>query len=97
MPDTFRVEWDPRKAETNLRKHGIGFEVAMFVFDDPLIYEVEEGDAYGEARYGAVGEVRGRLLFVAYTTYAENGEEVVRLISARKATAQEHRAYYRKA
>jgi uncharacterized DUF497 family protein len=95
MTSEFRFDWDARKAETNKRKHGVSFETAALIFDDPDIYEFEEGNEHGEIRHRAIGAVLGRLLFVAYTSFGEDGEEVIRIISARKAEPKEYRAYQR--
>ncbi len=88
MPE---YEWDAKKAETNIRKHGVGFEEAISVFedkfsltrDDPLHSEHEE-------RYIDIGlSNSGNLLVVVYT---ERGYRI-RLISCRKATPAEKIAY----
>jgi uncharacterized DUF497 family protein len=88
-----RFEWNARRADANRRKHGIGFESAALIFDDLHIYEFEEGNDHGEIRHRAIGEALGRILFVCYTSFKEGDEEVVRIISARKASPQERRAY----
>jgi uncharacterized DUF497 family protein len=95
MATEIRFEWDARKAVFNKRKHGVSFELATLVFDDPRVYEFEEGNEHGEVRYRAIGEALGRLLFVSYTSFEKGGEEIVRIISARKAEPKEHRAYQR--
>lgn len=89
MAGDLHFEWDRRKAESNKRKHGIRFETAVLFFDDPRVLEIDEGNTYGEAQ--ALGE----LLFVCYASFEEEGDEIVRIISARKAEAKEHRAYQR--
>lgn len=90
-----RFEWSARKAETNRRKHGVSFESATLIFGDPDIYEFEEGNEHGEVRYRAIGAALGVLLFVAFATFEEDGEEIIRIISARKAEPKERRAYQR--
>ena len=84
-------EWDSNKAATNLAKHGVSFEEAKTVFDDPLyidFYDLDHSD--DEHRYIMIGmSEQNRLLLVAYT---ERGD-VIRLISAREATKAERRAY----
>ncbi|HWA89018.1 MAG TPA: BrnT family toxin [Rhizomicrobium sp.] len=95
MADELRFEWDPRKSEANRRKHGVSFESAVLVFDDPDIYEFEEGNEHGEIRFRAIGQALGRLLFVSFATFAEDGVEVVRVISARGAGQSEREAYRR--
>lgn len=84
-------EWDPAKAEVNLRKHGVAFEEAVTVFADPL--SVTIGDplhSAGEHRFIIVGRSQqGNILVVAHT---ERGEHI-RLISARRATKRERKQY----
>jgi uncharacterized DUF497 family protein len=88
-----RFEWDPVKAKTNYRKHGVAFEDAIYVFDDPYaLFEHDRVDESGETRWqalGAVGDVA--VLLVAHTVRED--EEVVRLISARLATKNERKRY----
>jgi uncharacterized protein len=98
MSGEMRFEWDPRKAASNRRKHRISFELAKQVFWDPLVIQFIEGMEHGEIRWRAIGEAYGALLFVSYATFEEeDGTEIVRIISARKASRQERRAYERSA
>ena len=61
-------EWDPAKADTNLAKHGVDFEDAINVFDDPVASaEVDPRHYLGEVRYWVTGCVEGVVLFVCYT------------------------------
>ena len=84
-------EWDEAKREVNLVKHGVDFVDALGVFADPLRVErVDQRREYAEERRQAVGTVRGQVLFVVYTLRGE----VRRLISARRASSNERRAYY---
>jgi uncharacterized DUF497 family protein len=84
-------EWDENKAATNLSKHGVSFDEAKTVFDDPLYVDFYDPDhSYGEHRFILLGQSsQGRLLFVSYME--RNGS--IRLISAREATPSERRAY----
>ena len=83
-------EWDDAKAEANRRKHKISFRAASRVFDDPLVLIVHDvSEDYGEDRFLATGRVDDLLITVAYT---ERGDRI-RIISARKANANERRAY----
>ena len=85
-----RFRFDPAKAGTNQRKHGVSLADAEGVFHDPLALHREDPDAEGETRFVAVGEgSTGILLVVAYAIR----DDEVRLISARRATRQEIRAY----
>jgi uncharacterized DUF497 family protein len=96
MTAEIRFEWDDRKDELNRRKHGVRFELASLVFDDPHVYYIE-GDEYGEIRWRAIGQIDGRLIFVSYTSFQEGEAEIIRIISARRATRQERRTYERNA
>jgi len=89
-----RVEWDERKNRTNRRKHGVSFELAQEVFDDPLALSKLDRVEAGEERWHTLGVVEGIvLLLVTHTVRDDHGEEVIRIISARKATAHERRHY----
>ena len=82
-------EWDPRKAESNRRKHGVDFADAVGVFEDPLAI-THPGERSGESHFVAVGEdFLGRLLVVVYAWRGDG----IRVISARMATATERRHY----
>ncbi|RMF28024.1 MAG: BrnT family toxin [Chloroflexi bacterium] len=86
-------EWDPHKADRNLRKHKVSFEEAATVFGDPLSMTVPDPDhSWEEDRYLTVGmSDYGRLLIVAHTE--EAGGERIRIISARPLTRREREAY----
>ena len=89
-----RFEWDRAKAEANRRKHGIPFEAAVAVFDDPN--QISEPDRVedGEQRWWTIGLVEGFvLLFVAHTWREAEEVEIVRIISARRATKAERKRY----
>lgn len=90
-----RFEWDPVKARTNHRKHGVTFDDAMHVFDDPYaLFEQDRADEGGESRWQAVGLAGGvLLLLVAHTVRGDGQDEVIRLISARRATRRERIRY----
>jgi uncharacterized DUF497 family protein len=89
-----RFEWDENKNRSNYRKHRVIFETATLVFDDPHFVTMQDREVDGEERWQTVGRVEGvLLLLVAHTIEDEVGEEVVRIISAREATAQERRRY----
>jgi uncharacterized DUF497 family protein len=82
--------WDPRKAASNLRKHSVTFEEATTVFDDE--YALVQPDLTHEDRLLILGtSTRARLLFVVYIE--READDVVRIISARKATSHERKAY----
>ena len=84
--------WDPAKAATNLRKHGILFVEAASVFLDPLARTSSDPDhQHRERRLLTIGvSARGRIIIVAHAELADN---CIRIISARKATKRESNAY----
>ncbi|MEO7959855.1 MAG: BrnT family toxin [Fibrobacteria bacterium] len=90
-----RFGWDPKKDESNLKKHGIAFEMAQLVFADPLALSVpDEGHSEGEERWVTVGQAGSHLIVLVVHTYRDTEEEeVIRLISARKATPKERKQY----
>jgi hypothetical protein len=88
---TYEFEWNPAKAETNLRKHDVSFEEGVTVFADPLSLNMPDPlHSAEEERFLVLGmSIRQRLLVVAY---AERGRRT-RIISARKATRRERNDY----
>ncbi|MGH8378527.1 MAG: BrnT family toxin [Gammaproteobacteria bacterium] len=89
-----RFEWDPGKDEINLAKHGVSFEVATRVFDDPRHLSVKDRHVSGEERWQTLGLVGGMVvLLVAHTYREDDDDEVIRIISARKATTHERQIY----
>ncbi|EAU0569417.1 hypothetical protein DKG83_24095 [Salmonella enterica] len=87
-------EWDEVKAVSNYRKHGIRFEEAARVFDDPFHLSIQDRYENGEYRWQSIGMVRGcMMVVVAHTTRFEDGTEIIRLISARRAERRELRRY----
>ena len=88
-------EWSEQKAEINLRKHGIRFEDAARVFDDPLAVTDQDRIENGEQRWQTVGMADGYLLLVVAHTvrFEDEGIEVVRIISARRVDRAERRRY----
>lgn len=84
------VEWNPNKATSNLKKHGVRFSDAEAVLFDPNALSFEDKTAQGEQRFIVIGmDHLWRLLVVIYT----NRGNRVRLISARYATRSERRQY----
>ncbi len=86
-----RFEWDRRKAQSNLRKHGVSFDEAVTVFYDPLAATVDDPDhSAGEQRFITIGySSRHRLLVVSHTERAG----AIRIINARRATARERKRH----
>jgi uncharacterized DUF497 family protein len=84
--------WDERKNRVNQQKHGVSFETAILVFDDPYHLTRQDREVEGEPRGHTIGMVKGvHVLLVAHTV-DEDGE-VVRVLSARKATPSERSVY----
>jgi len=84
-------EWDPNKAEKNLKKHHVSFEEASSVFDDPLSANIEDAThSTKERRFLIIGySIAHRILLVVYNERGGN----IRIISARPATRQEVEIY----
>jgi uncharacterized DUF497 family protein len=77
----------------NKAKHGVSFETAKLFFNDPLHISIQDCHEL-EHRWQTLGLINGLLmLLVAYTIHEENNIEMIRIISARKATKQERRCY----
>lgn len=88
--------WDENKARANRRKHGISFETARLVFDDPLAVREFDQEVAGEIRWRTTGMVNGCLLVLAaHTTEEEDGDEYIRIISARPASPRETERYFK--
>jgi uncharacterized protein len=85
-----KIEFDPKKAQSNLKKHGVAFDAASVALLDPLALVIEDPDVVGEARWLLIGASDLGLLTVCYTL---RDEETIRLISARKATTKEKKYY----
>jgi uncharacterized protein len=90
-----RFEWDPAKAESNLRKHRVSFETATRVFADPFAVVEQDRIENGERRWQTLGTVEGYLLLLVAHTVRDDeaGTEVIRLISARRAEPKERKRY----
>ncbi|RUW34272.1 MULTISPECIES: BrnT family toxin [unclassified Mesorhizobium] len=89
-----QFEWDPEKARRNLAKHGVAFDLALKVFDDPLHLIVPDRFEDGEQRWHAIGMVGIQVILLVVHTYPDlTDEERVRIVGARKATPHERRRY----
>ena len=90
MPVQF--EWDPRKAASNIKKHRVSFEEASTVFDDPLAVIFDDEDhSDSEPREIIIGHSALRRLLLVFFT--ERVQDLIRIFSARPATAQEQEDY----
>jgi uncharacterized DUF497 family protein len=85
------IEYDSKKAKSNLIKHGVSFEEAVTALYDPMALALEDKDSIDENRWIFIGlSAQTNLLTVVYT-FREN--EIIRIISARKATRKEAKCY----
>ncbi len=89
-----RFKWDIGKDRVNRGKHGVGFNAAEQVFDDPLAITVENQVVDGEQRWRTIGTDLGHILLVVIHVDRDwQGINVIRIISARKADRHERRSY----
>ena len=87
----FKFEWDPAKAASNVRKHGVSFVDAVTVFADKLLLSMPDDEhGGGEERWISQGRSRdGKLLVVVHALRELDDHTLVRIISARRATPRE--------
>lgn len=85
-----RFEWNEAKNQANIRKHGIDFNDVPGIFQHPVLSLRDERQDYGEERWISIGWIRSLVGVVVYT---ERRGNVIRVISARKATQQEAKRY----
>ncbi len=89
-----KIEWNTQKAQINLKKHGVSFEMAMTVFSDPMHLSVLDFSSQDENRWITIGHASDQKTLIVVHLYFEFSEEdVIRIISARKATKKEKREY----
>ena len=90
-----QFEWDKVKNALNIQNHSVSFEQAKEVFDDPLhISKLDYRFNYFEERWITLGATsKSKLIVVAHMLFDENNEEIIRIISARKANANEVKIY----
>ena len=81
--------WDAEKARINFLKHGVSFEAAVLVFDDPMLIS-EPDPHHDDERWRVIGRAGPTTLFVVHTIFDEGGG---RIISARRATPSERKRY----
>ena len=86
-----RYEWDEAKRHANLRKHGIDFAGIERVFAGPTFTILDDRFEYDEPRFLTFGLLRSQAIVVAHT----ESDEVIRLISARKANKDEEAQYFK--
>ena len=83
-------EWDENKNRTNIEKHGFDFADAEEMFRGALLIRPDIDEDYGEERWIGIGMIQGRIAFVAF---AERSLETIRIISVRRARADEKKQY----
>ena len=89
-----RFDWDEAKDRHNLAKHKISFETAKLAFEDPYALSLPDRVVAGEERWQTLAMIGGGIVVLVAHAYREDhGEEVIRIISARKATKPERKAY----
>ena len=90
---SIRFEWDPKKAEVNLRKHKVSFEDAQSVFSDEMALLIDDPDhSEDEDRFVLLGLSQSLRLLVVVHCYRAEGQ-IIRIISARKADTDERSIY----
>ena len=89
-----KYTWDEAKNKTNLAKHGVDFETATLVFEDPFCVAFVDRIEDGEMRWHAIGMVGTVSVLVAVHTHSiEGSDEVIRIISCRRALKHERKLY----
>jgi uncharacterized protein len=84
-------EWDESKRVSNLRKHGIDFSDVPIVFNGAIVTVEDERFDYGEERFVTFGLLQGQVVVVVHT----ESEDLIRVISTRKATKYEQQTYFK--
>jgi len=92
---SIRFEWDAVKAASNLSKHKVSFETATRIFADPFLLTQQDRIENGEQRWQSIGIVDGQVVLLVAHTVGEDddGIEVLRIISARRADPKERKRY----
>lgn len=91
-----RFEWDPAKAESNLRKHDVSFDEAVTVFKDPLAF-IFDDEAHSEEEHREIIIGMSSLRRMLLVCFVERVQGIVRIFSARPATRQEIKDYKKNA
>jgi len=85
-----KFEWDKRKNQANIEKHGLDFADADKVFESPMLVKIDDRKDYGEDRWIGIGLMDTRVVVIVFTEPMENA---IRVISFRKATTDERKRY----
>ncbi len=91
-----KFEWDPQKAESNLRKHGVSFEEAITVFKDTLAL-IFDDEAHSQDEYREIIIGASALSRIVLVCFAERVQDTIRIFSARRATKNEINDYEKNA
>lgn len=86
-------EWDEAKNQINQRKHGLSFEIARIVFSDPLAIIRMDSGSHQEERWQIIGKANDTLIVLVVYIVLDEDAEIYRLISARRVTNHERKAY----
>ncbi len=84
------IEWSESKRRRNLNKHGFDFTDAPIIFADDIVTVEDDRWEYGETRFISIGLLNGRAVVIVHT----ETDQVIHLISMRKATNYEERTYF---
>jgi uncharacterized DUF497 family protein len=85
-----KFEWDEKKNKTNIKTHGFDFADAWEIFESPMLVKLDTRNEYGEDRWVGIGFLRRRIVVVVFT---ERGEDIIRIISLRKALRHERKKF----
>jgi uncharacterized DUF497 family protein len=85
-----RFEWDESKNQANISKHGIDFNDVSDIFQHPILSQRDDRADYDEERWISIGWIK---ILIGVVVYTERRGDVIRIISARKATKQEAKYY----
>ena len=85
--------WDDKKNKINIRKHGIDFSDTTEMFNHPMVIKLDECRDYGEDRWIGIGLLKHIIAVIVYTEQKVGNQDVIRIISARKATTYECNRY----
>jgi uncharacterized protein len=85
-----RFEWDARKNNVNLRKHGLDLADAVPIFEGPMLVQADTREDYGESRWVGIGITNGR---AAVVVFVEGEDDSIRIVSLRKANQYERKLF----
>ena len=85
-----KFEWDERKNQSNIAKHGIDFNDSKFIFEKPLLLRTDDRKNYKEERFIGLGKLEDLVVVLVFT----RRKNKIRIISVRKGNKQERKMYY---